>query len=214
MEEERLVAVVGSEEFVIGFQLVGVGRSVVTEQREIDSVLKGMLSEEGIGIIIVSEEDIGFISQRTMEDIERTVVPVVVFVGRKSDELLRERVKMVMGVDLVREQLLIAAGEKISLQKKSLQPRGHAIECRINAEDAENGFRPCPGRVGSPLTMALNRSVIATAHASPAESGRPKRSTPDALGGPHAAPLHPCADAHPHPAAPPVRHAGPDTCRP
>ncbi len=57
--------------------------------------------------------------------------------------------EMVMGVDLVREQLLVAAGEKMSLAKKKLRPRGHAIECRINAEDPENGFRPHPGRVGS-----------------------------------------------------------------
>jgi acetyl-CoA carboxylase, biotin carboxylase subunit len=52
--------------------------------------------------------------------------------------------EMVTGVDLVREQLLIASGEKLSFQSR--RPRGHAIEMRINAEDPET-FAPWPGRI-------------------------------------------------------------------
>ncbi|MCW8819880.1 MAG: acetyl-CoA carboxylase biotin carboxylase subunit, partial [Ignavibacteriaceae bacterium] len=48
-------------------------------------------------------------------------------------------------VDLVREQIMIAAGESIA--KRSFSPKGHAIECRINAEDPEHGFRPSPGEL-------------------------------------------------------------------
>ena len=53
----------------------------------------------------------------------------------------------VTGVDLVREQILVAAGEPLSLRQEDVQLRGHAIECRINAEDVANGFLPAPGRI-------------------------------------------------------------------
>ena len=53
--------------------------------------------------------------------------------------------ELVTGVDLVREQVLIAAGEPTSLRQEDLQFRGHAIECRINAEDPATGFLPAPG---------------------------------------------------------------------
>ncbi len=55
--------------------------------------------------------------------------------------------EMVYGVDMIKEQIRIAAGEKLSLDQRSLQPRGHAIECRINAEDPVNGFKPVPGTI-------------------------------------------------------------------
>ena len=51
----------------------------------------------------------------------------------------------VMGVDLVKEQLRVAAGEQLRFRQEDLFQRGHAIECRICAEDTENGFIPCPG---------------------------------------------------------------------
>ena len=53
--------------------------------------------------------------------------------------------EMVTGVDLVREQILIAAGEPLSLRQEDVALRGHAIECRINAEDPSNGFRAVAG---------------------------------------------------------------------
>ena len=54
--------------------------------------------------------------------------------------------EMITGVDLVKQQLLVAAGEKLSLRQEDIKPIGHAIECRINAEDAYT-FRPSPGRI-------------------------------------------------------------------
>jgi acetyl-CoA/propionyl-CoA carboxylase biotin carboxyl carrier protein len=53
--------------------------------------------------------------------------------------------ELVTGVDLVREQVLIAAGEPTSVRQDELRFSGHAIECRINAEDPANGFLPSPG---------------------------------------------------------------------
>ena len=55
----------------------------------------------------------------------------------------------VTGLDLIREQVLIAAGEPLSLRQEDVVLRGHAIECRINAEDPSSGFLPSPGRITS-----------------------------------------------------------------
>jgi len=52
----------------------------------------------------------------------------------------------ITGVDIVKEQLRIAAGEPLGYRQEDIQPRGHAIECRINAEDPTN-FLPCPGKI-------------------------------------------------------------------
>jgi acetyl-CoA carboxylase biotin carboxylase subunit len=53
----------------------------------------------------------------------------------------------VTGLDLVKEQIRVAAGEKLSVAQDEVEWTGHAIECRINAEDHEHGFRPSPGQV-------------------------------------------------------------------
>ncbi len=53
----------------------------------------------------------------------------------------------VTGVDLVKQQLLIAMGEPLRLSQDDIRLKGHAIECRINAEDAFNNFCPSPGRI-------------------------------------------------------------------
>ena len=53
----------------------------------------------------------------------------------------------VTGIDIVREQLLVAAGQPLSVAQDDVVLRGHAIECRINAEDVSRGFLPAPGRI-------------------------------------------------------------------
>jgi len=55
--------------------------------------------------------------------------------------------EMVTGLDLVQEQLRIAAGEPLGYEQASIQPRGYAVECRVNAEDPEQGFLPSTGRL-------------------------------------------------------------------
>ena len=59
--------------------------------------------------------------------------------------------EMVTGIDIVREQVLIAAGEPLSISQDEMRMSGHAIECRINAEAAHKKFAPAPGRIGSYL---------------------------------------------------------------
>ncbi|MBQ5418689.1 MAG: acetyl-CoA carboxylase biotin carboxylase subunit [Selenomonas sp.] len=53
----------------------------------------------------------------------------------------------VTGIDLVRTQIRIAAGEALEITQSDVKFAGHAIECRINAEDPENNFMPCPGQI-------------------------------------------------------------------
>jgi acetyl-CoA carboxylase biotin carboxylase subunit len=62
--------------------------------------------------------------------------------------------EMVTGLDLVQLQIRIAAGEKLPFAQKDVHLRGHAIECRIYAEDPENDFLPSPGRITRLLTPA------------------------------------------------------------
>jgi acetyl-CoA/propionyl-CoA carboxylase biotin carboxyl carrier protein len=80
--------------------------------------IEGLLSREG---------EYFFLEMNTRIQVEHTVTEAVT------------------GLDLIREQVLIAAGEPLSLQQEDVRLSGHAIECRINAEDVSNGFLPAPG---------------------------------------------------------------------
>jgi acetyl-CoA/propionyl-CoA carboxylase biotin carboxyl carrier protein len=84
--------------------------------------VEGLLSRDG---------DYYFLEMNTRIQVEHTVT------------------EMVTGLDLVREQVLIAAGEPLALRQEDVHLHGHAIECRINAEDPSAGFLPAPGRVTS-----------------------------------------------------------------
>ncbi len=57
--------------------------------------------------------------------------------------------EMTTGVDIVKEGIRAAAGEPLAYRQEDIQLRGHAIECRINAEDASKSFAPAPGRIGA-----------------------------------------------------------------
>lgn len=55
--------------------------------------------------------------------------------------------EMVTGIDLIKEQIRIAYGERLDITQELIKINGHSIECRINAEDARENFRPCPGEI-------------------------------------------------------------------
>jgi acetyl-CoA/propionyl-CoA/long-chain acyl-CoA carboxylase, biotin carboxylase, biotin carboxyl carrier protein len=80
--------------------------------------------------------------------------------------------ELVTGLDLIREQVLIAAGEELSVRQEDVQLNGHAIECRINAEDVGNGFLPAPGTItayrepGGP-GVRVDSGVVAGSEISP-----------------------------------------------
>ena len=84
--------------------------------------IEGLLSRDG---------EYFFLEMNTRIQVEHTVTEVAT------------------GLDLVREQVFIAAGEPLSLRQDDVRLNGHALECRINAEDPSNGFLPTPGRITS-----------------------------------------------------------------
>jgi acetyl-CoA/propionyl-CoA carboxylase biotin carboxyl carrier protein len=84
--------------------------------------IEGLLSQDG---------EYFFLEMNTRIQVEHTVT------------------EMATGLDLIREQVLIAAGEPLSLRQEDVRLAGHALECRINAEDPANGFLPSPGRITS-----------------------------------------------------------------
>jgi acetyl-CoA carboxylase biotin carboxylase subunit len=55
--------------------------------------------------------------------------------------------EFVTGIDLIKTQISIAAGERLPFEQSDIKQTGHAIECRINAEDPDHNFRPCPGKI-------------------------------------------------------------------
>lgn len=59
--------------------------------------------------------------------------------------------EFVTGVDLVKAQLKIAAGKELPYSQEDIRIKGHSIECRINAENPDKGFRPCPGKINAML---------------------------------------------------------------
>ena len=69
----------------------------------------------------------------------------------------------VSGVDIVKEQLRIAAGETLSISQKDIHFTGHSMECRINAEDPEKNFMPCPGLIAGLLIPGGNGIRVDTA---------------------------------------------------
>jgi acetyl-CoA/propionyl-CoA/long-chain acyl-CoA carboxylase, biotin carboxylase, biotin carboxyl carrier protein len=103
---------------------VEIGRVAVDAARAVGyrsaGTIEGLLSSEG---------EYFFLEMNTRLQVEHTVT------------------ELVTGLDLVREQVLIAAGEPLSLSQGELRLSGHAIECRINAEDPSTGFLPAPGRI-------------------------------------------------------------------
>jgi len=69
----------------------------------------------------------------------------------------------VTGIDLIKEQIRIASGERLDLKQEDVKVNGAAIECRINAEDYENNFMPCPGKIEL-LNLPGGRGVRADTH--------------------------------------------------
>ena len=71
--------------------------------------------------------------------------------------------EMVSGLDLIKEQIRVAAGEPLSVTQDQVEIRGHAIECRINAENPQQHFMPCPGRI-QPVHLPGGNGVRVDTH--------------------------------------------------
>jgi acetyl-CoA/propionyl-CoA carboxylase biotin carboxyl carrier protein len=126
-----------------------IGRIAVDAARAVDyrgaGTLEGLLTREGEWF---------FLEMNTRIQVEHTVT------------------ELVTGLDLVREQVLIAAGEPLSVRQEDVHFSGHALECRINAEDVSNAFLPAPGtitryREPSGPGVRVDSGVVAGAEISP-----------------------------------------------
>jgi len=93
-------------------------------------------------------EEVGYTNAGTVEFVFDNATGEYYFIEMNTRIQVEHPVsEMVTGIDLIKLQLQIAGGGELGIQQDEVQIRGHAIECRINAEDAERGFAPCPGTV-------------------------------------------------------------------
>jgi len=110
-------------------------------------VLPSEMRERSLAAAVEAARSIGYVGAGTMEfllDGDGVLRFMEMNTRLQVEHCVSE---MRSGVDLVREQLRVAAGHRLSLRQEDIELRGHAIECRINAEDPSDGFRPAPGTI-------------------------------------------------------------------
>jgi V/A-type H+-transporting ATPase subunit F len=98
------IAVLGSSTFALGFKLSGVRRIIMTGDGEYERQLDDALKDPTIGILIISDDDLGSLPQPWKARLSDSVHPVVISVGRSGEEDIRERIKRALGLDLYRSK--------------------------------------------------------------------------------------------------------------
>lgn len=110
---------------IISHQLRGkIGEMALKAARSVDYVSAGTIE-----FLLDKDNNFYFIEMNTRIQVEHPIT------------------ELITGVDLIREQIKIAYGEKMDISQDDIKINGHAIECRINAEDPSENFRPSPGRI-------------------------------------------------------------------
>jgi acetyl-CoA/propionyl-CoA carboxylase, biotin carboxylase, biotin carboxyl carrier protein len=135
-----------------------------TPSPAVDDELRARIGRIGVEAALAA----GYVSAGTIEGL-LTVDGEYFFMEMNTRIQVEHTVtEMVTGLDLVREQVLIALGEPLSVTQDEVSLRGHAIECRINAEDASRGFLPAP----APITAYREPSGPGVRVDSGVEAGR------------------------------------------
>lgn len=103
------IAVVGAPEFTTGFRLAGVRRfeNVADDEKDsdLDSAVESVLDDEDIGIVVMHESDLEYLSRNVREAVETSVEPVVVTLGGGAGSGgLREQIKRAIGIDLMEDE--------------------------------------------------------------------------------------------------------------
>lgn len=94
------IAAVGRDDFVQGFKLVGVRKTVATTKEEIERKIAEVLDDPEVGILVLDTADMKTLSNSMRRRLETVARPVVIAVGATEDEDLRTKVKRAIGVDL------------------------------------------------------------------------------------------------------------------
>jgi len=100
------IAVVGSPEFTTGFRLAGVRRFVNVpddeKQADLDGAVEDTLADDGVGIVVMHQDDLEHLSREVREAVETSVEPVVVTIGGDAGGgALRDQIKRAIGIDLM-----------------------------------------------------------------------------------------------------------------
>lgn len=109
----------------------------------LDDELRGKMAEAAIRVM----RSVGYVNAGTVEFLVDENKDFYFNEINSRLQVEHTVTEMITGIDLVRQQLIIAAEGKIELAQEEVHQNGWAIECRINAEDPENGFMPSPGKV-------------------------------------------------------------------
>ncbi len=94
------LAVLGTENFVLGYQLVGIRKVHIVSDEDIEPRLNQVMQDEDVGIIIIHNSTLQGLSEEARRKFLDSVSPVVVAVGTEEESDLREKVKRVIGIDL------------------------------------------------------------------------------------------------------------------
>ncbi|MDD5561297.1 MAG: acetyl-CoA carboxylase biotin carboxylase subunit [Candidatus Omnitrophica bacterium] len=112
----------------------------------VDSKMRRKLGE----MVLKGMKSIGYLSCGTIEFLLDAKTNNFYFMEMNTRIQVEHPVtEMVTGIDLIKEQIRVSSGEKLKIQQENVQIKGAAIECRINAEDADNNFMPSPGKIES-----------------------------------------------------------------
>ena len=98
-------------------------------------------------IAIKAAESVGYVNAGTIEMLLNESGDFYFIEMNTRVQVEHPVTEEVTGIDIVKEQIRIAAGETLEYEQKDIVPLKHAIECRINAEDPFNNWQPCPGRI-------------------------------------------------------------------
>ena len=94
------IAAVGRDDFVQGFKLVGIRRTVASSREEVERKIAEVLDDPVVGILVLDTADVKSLSHSMRRRLETVARPVVIAVGAAEDEDLRTKVKRAIGVDL------------------------------------------------------------------------------------------------------------------
>ncbi len=96
------LAVAGRDEFVQGFKLAGIRKTVVADAGELEAAVTRILDDPAVGILILNTDDVARLSHTMRRRLDTVPRPVVIAVGRREEEDLRAKIKRAIGVDLLK----------------------------------------------------------------------------------------------------------------